>query len=113
MNFNKVEETIEIDIQKIEKIEEIYGSFNMFQLGSNYRSLLKKIKRDFISSSVMKKIIKKIIRNASIEELNKLLNDLQTEKRIKISLKELKSLIKNNEMDDTLSKAIIEIVTKE
>ena len=44
---------------------------------------------------------------------NQLLNDLQTEKQVKISLLDLKKFKETGEIDDVLVKSLVEILTKE
>lgn len=113
MNYKKLEETINLDIQKIEDLENFYGSLNLFELGSHYRLLLKKIKGSLITASTQKKLIQKLLMIFSLEELNQLLNDLQTEKQVKMSLLDLKKFKETGEIDDVLVKFLVEILTKE
>lgn len=113
MNYDKLEETINLDIQKIESLEDFYGGLNLFELGSHYCLLLKKIKGSFITGSAQKKLLQKLINSCDLEELNQLLNDLQTEKQVKISLLDLKKFKETGEIDDVLVKFLVEILTKE
>jgi len=113
MDYNKLEKTLNLDIQKIEDMEDFYGILSLFKLSSHYRFLSKKVKGSLITGLAQKKLIIKLLNSYSLEELNQLLNDLQTEKQVKMSLMDLKKIKESEEVDDVLVKALVEILTKE
>ena len=113
MDYNKLEETLTLDIQKIEELEDFYGILSLFKLGSHYRFLTKKVKGNLITGTAQKKLIIKLLNSYSLEELNQLLNDLQTEKQMKMSLMDLKKIKETEEVDDVIVKSLVEILTKE
>lgn len=112
MDFNKLEETIELDISKIERFERDTSMFGYLGLASHYSALDHKVNRNLVNCSTQKNLVLHYLRTTSKEGLVQLVNDLQNEKRIKVAIKDLEICANEKDIEDSLMNGILELITK-
>ncbi|MBW9213191.1 MULTISPECIES: hypothetical protein [Terrabacteria group] len=108
MDFTKLEETIELDISRLEQFEKENSLFKYLGLASHFSSLKYKVNRNLVNSFTQKKLVIHYLKTAGKKELIQLVNDLQNEKRLKVTLKDLE----NKQIGDELMNGILELITK-